>query len=107
MSGNREDGTANEVAVALDYDMARDGAPRVMAKGHGDVARRIIDLAKANGIHVRRDADLAQVLSALDIGTEIPVEAFAAVAEILSYVYDANRRRAETSREDSALGDDR
>ena len=80
------------VAVALDYDQETDAAPRVVAKGRGAVAERIVGLAREHGIAVRRDADLVEVLAALDIESEIPIEAFTAVAEILSYVYQANRR---------------
>ena len=42
------------------------------------------------GVRVREDADLAEMLAAADIDTEIPVEAFIAVAEILRFVYAAN-----------------
>ena len=72
--------------------MARDFAPKVVAKGRGAIAERIVEIARKNGVMVRRDADLVQVLAALEIDAEIPVEAFAAVAEILSYVYQANGR---------------
>ncbi len=81
-----------DVAVALGYDIDVDNAPKVVAKGEGVVAEKIIEIALANGIKVRRDADLATVLSALEIDAEIPYEAFTAVAEILSYVYQANDR---------------
>ncbi|MDJ0951252.1 MAG: EscU/YscU/HrcU family type III secretion system export apparatus switch protein [Alphaproteobacteria bacterium] len=80
------------MAVALGYDIDVDNAPKVVAKGEGVVAEKIIEIALANGIKVRRDADLATVLSALEIDAEIPYEAFTAVAEILSYVYQANDR---------------
>ncbi len=65
-------------------------APKVIAAGRGSVAEQILALAFANGIKVREDADLAELLSAVDIDSEIPLEAFTAVAEILSYVYRAN-----------------
>ena len=64
--------------------------PKVIAAGRGSVAEQILALAFANGIKVREDADLAELLSAIDIDSEIPLEAFTAVAEILSYVYRAN-----------------
>lgn len=83
----REDDRA---AVALGYDAAVDEAPKLLAKGRGETAERIIQVALEQGITIRRDADLAEILSALDLDTEIPVETFAAVAEILSYVYRAN-----------------
>lgn len=98
----RTDQPRPDVAVALGYDMASDSAPKVVAKGEGEVAARIIEIALANGVKVRRDADLAALLAALDIDAEIPYEAFAAVAEILSYVYQANRRMSEPA---SAAGE--
>ena len=83
------DSVARAVAVAL-RDHAANGRPRIIASGYGAVAERILAIAFAGGIKVREDADLAEVLVALEIGREIPLEAFAAVAEILSYVYCAN-----------------
>jgi len=77
------------VAVAL-RDSAASGRPRILASGYGAVAERILAIAFESGVKVREDADLAEVLAALEIGREIPLEAFAAVAEILSYVYAAN-----------------
>ncbi len=80
----------SDYAVALGYDSAQNNAPVVLAKGGGDIASRIIALAEENGIEIRQDADLLQILKAVDINQEIPVEAFAAVAEILSYIYRQN-----------------
>lgn len=77
------------VAVAL-KDSAGKGQPRILASGYGNVAERILAIAFAAGVKVREDADLAETLSALEIGREIPLDAFAAVAEILSYVYQVN-----------------
>lgn len=84
----------DRTAVALGYDIGHDEAPKILAKGHGETAERIIQVALDNGIAIRRDADLAEILSALDLDTEIPVETFTAVAEILSYVYRANSQLA-------------
>lgn len=81
------------VAVALDYDPeTAEDAPRVIAKGKGYVAQRILEIAFDKGIKVREDADLAQMLNAVDVDSEIPVEAYLAVAEILAYVYKANNQ---------------
>lgn len=77
-------------AVALKYDPENGGIPTVAASGYGYLAEKILDLAFAAGIKVRQDADLAEILAALDMDSEIPPEAFAAVAEILSYVYELN-----------------
>ena len=82
------------LAIALGYDQETDSAPRVVASGRGYVAEQIIAIAFANGVKVREDANLANILAAVDINSEIPLEAFAAVAEILSYVYQANNVNA-------------
>lgn len=80
------------VAVALSFDPGVADAPRVVATGKGRVAEQILEIAFAKGVKVREDADLAQVLAAVDVDTVIPVEAFVAVAEILAYVYRANNQ---------------
>ncbi len=83
----------DRLAVALSYELGGDNAaPVVSAKGKGLIAEQIIKLAKEHGIEIREDADLATLLSKLDIDTPIPVEAYAAVAEILSYIYKTNDR---------------
>lgn len=78
------------VAVALRHDRGDASLPRVVATGHGAVAEQILELAFAHGVKVRTDADLAEILAAIDVDSEIPIEAIAAVAEILAYVYRAN-----------------
>jgi flagellar biosynthesis protein len=81
-----------QVAVALHYDPDQGDAPRVTASGKGALAEQILQLAFANGVKVRTDPDLAQVLAAVEVDTIIPIEAFAAVAEILAYVYQVNNK---------------
>ncbi|WP_207476442.1 EscU/YscU/HrcU family type III secretion system export apparatus switch protein [Arenibaculum pallidiluteum] len=78
------------IAVALQYELGGPELPRVTATGRGSIAEKILELAFANGVKVREDADLAEILSAVDLDSEIPAEALIAVAEILSYVYRAN-----------------
>ena len=51
---------------------------------------RVQQIAIDNNIEIRKDEDLLQILKAVDINEEIPVEAFAAVAEIISYIYQQN-----------------
>ena len=85
------------LAIALDYkgtDGKLDGkrGPRIAATGRGAVAEQILEIAFAKGIPVREDADLAQILSKLDVDSVIPVDALSAVAEILSYLYRLNGR---------------
>jgi flagellar biosynthesis protein len=90
-------GAETDVAVALAYAPRADNAPRVVAKGSGTIAQSIIDIARANGIAIEQNADLATLLQAVDLDKEIPPEAFAAVAEILGYLYRANGKLAEVA----------
>ncbi len=80
-----------QTAVALRYLQGEDDAPRVVARGQGELAARILDLARRRGIPVRRDGDLAGILSKLDLGEQIPPELYQAVAEVLAYLYRADR----------------
>ena len=79
-------------AVALRYDRDQDKVPRIVASGRGAIAERILELARANGIAVRQNADLAEMLDAVGVGERIPAAAFAVVAEILFYILKANGR---------------
>jgi flagellar biosynthesis protein len=83
--------SSRQVAVALRYRKGDDPAPRIVASGRGFVAEEILRLAFQNGVKVREDAELADLLEAVEIGEIIPYPAFAAVAEILSYIYRAQR----------------
>jgi flagellar biosynthesis protein len=86
-----EEPAKNSIAVAIGHRPIRpDSLPKIVASGRGNIADKIMDIAFAEGVRVREDADLAEILVAADIDTEIPVEAFIAVAEILKYVYAAN-----------------
>jgi len=85
------------IAAAIKYDGQKDVAPKVVAKGRGAIAEKIIELAKENNIPLKSDPGLVQILSKLDIDEQIPVELYKAVAEILAFVYSANNRYRETS----------
>ena len=80
------------LAAALEYNTDRDAAPRVIAKGRAAVADKIIALAREHNIPIHSDPGLVQLLSKLEIDEQIPVELYRAVAEILSFVYQANNR---------------
>lgn len=79
-----------QTAVALKDRTAEKKVPQVLAAGRGHLAEQILQLAFEAGINVREDPALADMLAAIEIDSPIPSEAFAAVAEILSYVYRAN-----------------
>ncbi|WDP89790.1 MAG: EscU/YscU/HrcU family type III secretion system export apparatus switch protein [Desulfobacter sp.] len=83
-----------KTAVALRYDRLRDEAPTVTAKGRGQVAEKIIELAREHGVPVKDDPDLVEVLASLDLDQEIPPEIYVAVAELLAFVYSANSGRS-------------
>jgi flagellar biosynthesis protein len=77
-------------AVALKYDRKKDNAPRVIAKGRGEIAKKIIEVAKAHNVPMHEDKNLIQILEALDLETEIPPELYRAVAEVLAFIYRLN-----------------
>jgi flagellar biosynthesis protein len=79
------------VTVAIGPGETAGAVPRVTAAAQGALAERLLEIAFEHGIPVRQDADLAEIIAAMEIDSEIPVAAFAAVAEILSYVYRLNR----------------
>lgn len=77
-------------AVALKYQAESGGAPKVVAKGKGDIAARIIAVAKEHGIPIHEDADLLEVLATLELDREIPADLYRTVAEILAFIYRVN-----------------
>ena len=78
------------LAVALRYEPNRRPAPDLVAKGRGELAERILEVAHEHDVPVREDADLLQLLALCDVGEEIPIELYAAVAELLAYLYRVN-----------------
>ena len=76
------------IAVALKHEPG--DLPKVVASGRGALAEKILEIAFAAGIKVREDADLAQLLAAVEANCPIPIACFEAVAEILNYLYAAN-----------------
>ena len=77
-------------AVALKYEMDKDAAPRVVAKGKDFIAEKIIETARAHNVPLYEDKNLVQVLEALDLDTQIPPELYRAVAEVLAFIYRLN-----------------
>ena len=78
-----------EYAVALKYDAAGGGAPKVVAKGRGLIAAEIRRIAIENGVPILERPPLARALyRTVQVGQEIPEEFYSAVAEILAYVYE-------------------
>lgn len=88
---NRRD-EGRRKAVALRYNLDKDEAPKIVAKGAGLLAERIIELAQEHGIQLHEDPDLVGLLSKLEVNTEIPEQLYAAVAEVLAFVYRLNQQ---------------
>lgn len=76
-----------EKAAALKYRNGIDSAPTVVAKGQGQIARKIISLARKNGVPIHEDRNLVEILSTIELYDEIPTELYKAVAEILAYLH--------------------
>lgn len=74
-------------AVALGYRKGVDSAPRILAKGRGEIAKKIIQIAKAQNIPIQEDPLLVGLLSEVDLNQEIPPVLYRAVAEVLAFVY--------------------
>jgi len=84
-----------EAAVALGYEAEGSGAPKVLAAGFGEVAKRIMELARESGVHIHQDENLVRLLAQVPVGSEIPEDAYQLVAELLSFLYRTDQRLAE------------
>jgi flagellar biosynthetic protein FlhB len=88
-----------ELAVALRYDEKKDQAPVVVALGAGLFARRVREIARENDIPIVQNPPLARLLyKQAELGAEIPVDLYQAVAEILAMVYQLEERKQRRSR---------
>lgn len=83
-------------AVALKYDIDKDNAPKVIAKGQDEVALRIVKVAEENNVYVVENVPLARAIyAASEINDEIPMEYYSAVAEILAFVFKLKNKTLE------------
>ena len=85
----------NKKAVALRYNQNQERAPRVVAKGSGFIAEQILAAARKGAVPVYQNKTLASMLMALELDREIPPELYQAVAEVLSYIYQLDKRFIE------------
>jgi flagellar biosynthesis protein len=81
-------------AAALAYDPVGSLPPQVVAAGTGLIAEQIVALAREHGVPLRQDAGLVEALARLEIGTLIPTELYAVVAEVLAFVYAVDAQAA-------------
>ena len=81
-------------AVALGYNRSQDNAPKVLASGAGEIANKIISLAKEHDIPIKEDPDLIEILSKVEGDQEIPPNLYKAVAEIFSFLYKITNKKS-------------
>ena len=88
MNKDKKKKSDNEIqlASALSYKAGQDNAPKVVATGKGEIARKIIEKAKEEKIPVYKDEKLAQALTHISLGSEIPEELYQVVAEVLAFI---------------------
>lgn len=86
------------IAVAIRYEPGKHRAPVVTAKGKGELAEYMRELARSNGIPIYQDIPLARLLhKKVKLGRPVPSETYKAVAAVLAFVYRVTRRRAPTA----------
>jgi len=77
-------------AAAIRYDDKQDKVPKLVAKGQGIIADKIIEKAKEHDIFIKEDRDLVEALSTLDLFDEIPDHLYKVVAMLLAELYRIN-----------------
>jgi flagellar biosynthesis protein len=80
-------------AVAMRYDPEKENAPRVIAKGKGASAENIIKIAELHNLPIRKDEDLVELLSKVELDREVPEKLYAAVVEVFSFIYKITNRK--------------
>lgn len=87
-----DDPKERALAVALHYEKGSREAPRVVAKGRGLVAERIVELATEHGVVIETNPALAEALSGVELDDTIPLELYDAIAVVIGYVLRQTRR---------------
>jgi flagellar biosynthesis protein len=82
-------------AVALRYDHTKEKAPKVIAKGKAEIAENIIKIAQLHNLPIRKDEDLIELLSKVEIDREIPENLYIAVAEVFKFIYSITHKEVK------------
>jgi len=86
MSDKNYSKTSNDKsAIALHYDGK--AAPKIVAKGHGELADEIIALAREHGVLIHEDEELSKLLRQIELGDQIPKELYLLIAELIAFSY--------------------
>lgn len=86
MASEKNENHKIKKASALSYTPGEHQAPKVIASGKGEIAQKIIEKAKEAKIPVYEDQHLAEALSHISLGSEIPSELYEVVAEVLAFI---------------------
>ena len=84
-------------AASLQYDKKSSNAPKLTAYGKGSIASNIIDVAKQHNIPIKKDEDMLNMLSVIEVNEEIPTELYKAVAEVFSFIYGISNEKKDES----------
>jgi flagellar biosynthesis protein len=79
-------------AAALRYNKDKESAPRVIAKGQGKSAENIIKIAELHNLPIKKDEDLMELLSKVELDKEVPAALYKAVAEVFSFIYKTTNK---------------
>lgn len=79
-----------KMAAVLAYKQ-NDGAPKLIGKGHNEMAERLIEQAKLHNIPIAQSSELVSMLVGLNLDQEIPPELYQAVATVLHWAYALKR----------------
>lgn len=82
-------------AAALRYDNEQENAPKLIGRGSGFAAEKILALAEEHDVPITKDPTLISVLGALDVGAEIPPDLYGVIAEVLAWAYYADKQVSE------------
>ena len=74
-------------AIALSYQKGNTVAPKVVAKGAGFLAEKIVEAAQQHSVPIYQNKTLASMLMAIELDRELPAEVYQAVAEVLAHIY--------------------
>ncbi|QGG47509.1 EscU/YscU/HrcU family type III secretion system export apparatus switch protein [Heliorestis convoluta] len=83
---------ASPSAAAISYDDSKDQAPKIIAQGKGQLAAKIIEMAKEKNIPVQEDALLVENLIDMDLGENIPPQLYLVIAEILLMLEEMEKK---------------
>jgi flagellar biosynthesis protein len=86
----------SQKAVALRYDREKENSPRIVAKGKGLIAEKIIEIARQHGVTIYEDKELIEILSRIEMYQVIPAELYQVIAEVLAFVYRMNKTAFRT-----------